>query len=93
MNPGDLPAFPDVTNYEDGELSDKRIGLTKREKFAESAMQGLIAGISSDPTTMENFVDGADEQDIGPSERLVRAAVKYADALLAELAKPQEDGK
>lgn len=53
-------------------------GLTKREYFAAMAMQGFIAsyaGSSADP--LHNHV--------------AEKSVKYANALLAELAKPQND--
>ena len=48
-------------------------GLTKREEFAAMAMQGMCG----DPGRR------------GPIEAYARDAVKFADALLAELAKEQ----
>jgi hypothetical protein len=47
-------------------------GLTIREHFAAMAMQGLLA---------------AGEDSGYPTERNVRKAIEYADALIAELAK------
>lgn len=48
------------------------IGLTKRELFAAMAMQGLLA--CRDELNSDSF-------------KFARAAIRYADALLAELAK------
>lgn len=57
------------------------LGLSKRELFAAMAMQGMLAQVdgNSSPSTWDSSPDGA-----------ARAAVQCADALLAELAKPQE---
>ena len=50
-------------------------GLTKRELFAAIAMHGILANPDCNAKTYEAYaVDG----------------VRYADALLAELAKPRE---
>jgi len=49
-------------------------GLTKREMFAAMAMQGLLS-------TGANWFESKDG---------AHFSVKWADALLAELAKPQE---
>ena len=56
-------------------------GLTKRELFAAMAMQGMLAQVDaeSSPHTW----------DVVP-ETAAAGAVRCADALLAELAKPQE---
>lgn len=60
-------------------------GLTKRELFAAMAMQGLLA--DSCGNGVESVVpDGHD------LAHIASVAVKCADALLAELAKPQEGG-
>ena len=53
------------------------IGLTKRELFAAMAMQGLV--VDSKAALFEC------------QELVAHAAVKCADALLAELAKPKAD--
>lgn len=55
----------------DGMWEDWAIGLTKREHFAALALQGLLAC---------SEVHGSDE-------RLSACAVKFADALIAELNK------
>lgn len=65
-------------------------GLTIREYLAATAMQGLIAleSLGTVLAIMRAATDGAwpvDES--SPLERTVRNAVKYADALLAELEK------
>ena len=52
-------------------------GLTKRELFAAMAMQGLV--VDSKAALFEC------------QELVAHAAVKCADALLAELAKPREE--
>ena len=61
--------------------SDCSGSLTKREMFAAMAMQGMLAQVddNSNPTTWE-----------GNPSNMARIAVTCADALLAELAKPQE---
>ena len=51
-------------------------GLTKRELFAAMAMQGLVVDSKAALLECQEFV--------------ANAAVKCADALLAELAKPRE---
>ncbi len=82
MNPGDELAFPGKTLVLDETCEDGKTyipvtcsGLTKREKFAESAMNGLLSGR------------------LAPMHRgsCIRDAVRFADALLAELAKPREE--
>ena len=52
------------------------LGLTKRELFAAMAMQGQLTS--------------AADCDDSSCEGIAKWAVNYADALLAELAKPQE---
>jgi hypothetical protein len=54
-------------------FDDNHKGLTKREYFAAMAMQGLLA--------RHNYLS---DEDV-----VSRNAVDYADALLAELEKPQ----
>lgn len=73
------PVFPShKPGYGGGEY---HLGLTKRELFAAMAMQGMLAQVddNSNPTTWE-----------GNPSNMARIAVTCADALLAELAKPQE---
>jgi hypothetical protein len=65
------PAFPAVDYISQDGKVNPR-GLTKREYFAAKALQGLIAT----PVVRDNTIDGH-----------ARSAVKYADALIAELAK------
>jgi hypothetical protein len=60
------------TAYYDGQPTYMVGGLTIREEFAKAAMQGLL----SHPHT-----------DAGP-EAVAMDAVEFADALIAELAKP-----
>jgi hypothetical protein len=54
-------------------------GLTKRELFAAMAMQGWLAGCSN---AYYEFTGPASNPGV-----LARSCVKFADALLAELAK------
>lgn len=68
---GTLEAFPVVIDAERGDYSP---GLTKREEFAKAALQGMVAN--------QQIYDGGGGEDFVAS-----AAVKLADALLAELAK------
>lgn len=64
--------------YPQGEHGSALGGLTKRELIAVMALQGLASVPSPSGIT-----DGAIAHDVG-------AAVAYADALLAELAKEQK---
>lgn len=74
MKPGDLPAFPTVTTHEGG--GDLYCpGLSLRMYFAGQALVGLLA-----------FSRGEDCVQYGPDEA-ADAAVRYADALIARLAK------
>jgi len=73
MNNSEQPASPIFNS--DGECNQFDRGLTKRERFAMAAMQGLIS--SGD---MELAEDGVESF-------IAECSVKYADALLAELAK------
>jgi len=75
MNNSDMPAMP--TTYMDqvngtGEMYCDNLGLTKREHFAAMAMQGFItAGFAGMPD----------------DSKIVSMSVRYADEILAELAK------
>ena len=73
-------AFPFV---ETGAMQGESInfGLTKRELFAAMAMQGMLAQVAAESTPTA--------WDAAP-EVAAAGAVRCADALLAELAKPQE---
>jgi BarA-like signal transduction histidine kinase len=51
-------------------------GLTKRELFAAMAMQGILSGLPKEAVYSPTIT--------------ANASVCHADALLAELAKPQE---
>lgn len=80
---GDEAAFPSVAKeYFSDEIGGnwcdvRNPGLTKREWLAGLAMQGLLASI-------EDFRKGA----MYHPEDVSELSVQYADALLAELAKP-----
>ena len=52
-------------------------GLTKREEFAKAAMVGFL---SSDLTKQEEW----------PVDKITKASIVVADALLSELEKPHE---
>ncbi len=72
------PKSGDLVNEIQGPMGP---GLTKRELFAAMAMQGILA--NEGPASNDD--PKARAGDIG-------RAVAYADALLAELARPQEGG-
>jgi hypothetical protein len=58
-------------------------GLTKREYFAATAMQGCLVGTITDR--------GEDDvQDFELYEEIAKHSVRYADALLAQLEKDQK---
>lgn len=75
MKNADMPAMPCEWKDFDSQgvqvVRESYEGLTKREMFAMHAMQGLLASVF-EPETLECFAI---------------AAVKHADALLAELEK------
>lgn len=68
-------AFP-IPAYEDirGDYHNPTAGLTKREYFAGLAMQGLAANAHDSLASWDG-------------QQTAECAVKFADALLAELAK------
>ena len=79
-NPNDNdPAFP-IPHFArpDGRVDYGLSGLTKRELFAAMAMQGILANPCRQTSTSETYAEAAID------------GVRYADALLAELAKPRE---
>ena len=81
MKNSDMPAMPPPADYcqlwidskNPNKGVDDALGLTKREHFADSAMQGLCANSGY---ISEEWV-----------ELIAREAVRVADALLAELSK------
>ena len=82
MKNGDMPASPCGESYKTQQYpggdwihnkkSALHSGLTKREMFAMAAMQGILTSETDDWRHKEE-------------ESLAASAVKYADALLAEL--------
>lgn len=74
------PVAPAFNNLEHSKSIQNLHGLTKREYFAILALQGLLADTGS-------FFP--DQQ--GTGQLAAQAAVKYADALIAELNKDQND--
>jgi hypothetical protein len=76
MNNADMPiSFVDIDDPGFVEQCRPMVGLTKREYFAGLALTGMCADI---------VVAEERGYDSGP-EQTARDAVKYADALLAEL--------
>ena len=74
-SPGDTPAFAGRTiRIDENTVVMGSPGLTKRELFAAMAMQGHCANPNS----------------IGTLAHFAMSSVKFADALLAELSKPEE---
>jgi hypothetical protein len=83
MSGADEPVYPvEYRHPHDGGLEAKFAGLTKREYFAAMAMQGLIAKLPL------QAVHTADSYDGQYPTAVARGALDYADALLAELARP-----
>lgn len=78
------PAYPTLI-YE--QYADKGTGMTIREKIAAMAMEGIVG----DYQTGQRIVD-TDPRYNGSNYSAVVAinAVEFADALIAELSKPQE---
>jgi hypothetical protein len=79
MDEKDKPAFPQMHTIlaadEDSPSVHRRFnGLTKRELFAAMAMQGILS---------------AEDGVSFPSAELASLSIDCADALLAELSKPQ----
>lgn len=81
MNPGDKPAFPIEGDP----------GMTKREKFAESAMQGFVTASNSNSRLGAACLKIANEEGMTGAELLAAMSVIQADALIAALAKPPEE--
>ena len=75
---GNEPAYP----QEYGPYTVK--GLTIREHFAGLAMQGWMASFGGDPDEMRV------ELFLSDHAHVAKEAVKFADALIAELAKEQK---
>lgn len=81
MKNGDAPAYPVETMWtgdkqvgvQTGNATGFEMGLTKREKIAAMAMQGMLANPS-----VENFEDG---WHVG----LSKEAIRHADELLKQL--------
>lgn len=73
MSNGNESAFPTADSGQGSDFEYGDPGLTKREYFAVMAMQGLLA--SDIPVGMER--------------EAAQWSVKQADALIAELEKPQ----
>jgi hypothetical protein len=74
---GDAPAIPVMDETPE---HGQHYGLSKREHFAGLAMQGLLGN--------QRVVEFGDMDSVG---NVCRAAVKQADALLAELDKVNEN--
>jgi hypothetical protein len=96
MSKGNEPAFGSVwtPNEEErhwGSRSVHHLGLTKREYFAGLAMQGILSGVfsSQEMLIFANDVAVASGYE-HYSEAASVASVKYADALLAELEKTND---
>ncbi len=93
MNPGDEAAFArplsECKPCED--VSGDQAGLTKREKFAESAMQAFVTASNSNDRFGTACLKMAIEEGMTGAELLAEVSVVQADALLAALAKPPEE--
>lgn len=80
---GDMPAKPtpymDMVNMS-GELHCDNAGLTKREQFAAMAMQGMLSN-----KYVSDFSAEINDDSYDRPNGLANNAVRYADALLAQL--------
>ena len=63
-----------ILDLVDNYLETKKLTLSIRQEFAKAAMQGMLSATVVPIEGIEN--------------KLAKAACKYADALIAELAKP-----
>lgn len=70
--------YPQEHTLSDGSTS-IHYGLTKRERFAMAAMQGILA--NPNPNVVEKIVSDAGASDVR------EACIKVADTLIAELDK------
>jgi hypothetical protein len=77
------PAYPRIYEFSSKLNNDfeNDPGLTKREKIAAMAMQGLLAN--------PDYNCPSDPKKLPTTTSFAKAALHYADALLAELEKPQ----
>lgn len=82
---GSLPASPCKLELNNGFVASFH-GLSKRELFAAMAMQGLLAN----PDVMIGMRDASKDLGMDSDALVAGTAREVADALLAELAKPQE---
>lgn len=82
------PAFPDRING-------GRAGLTKREYIATKALQGLLSAVYSDEKMLRDFLQEPRPSYFGTPflkhlsgcDAFTKAAINYADSLIAELSK------
>lgn len=84
---GDQPAFPSQETELQGTPFQKVTttqGLTKREEFAKAALQGII----SNDDLVQTCIAFATQLRATPETIMAIRAVKFAESLLAELAKP-----
>lgn len=79
MITGNENAFAVISFDSEGRICIERDGLTIRQKFAESAMKGLLSNL--------NICDGKDEETIN---WVSDGAVRFADALINALNKTQQ---
>ena len=83
MNNSKLPAnpFQEILGIMDGKVTryNNHKGLTKREEFARSAMQGILSNPYWDELKLGTYTNDA----------VAAASVHYADALLKHLEETQ----
>lgn len=84
MDNADLPAKSILkASKEQGDVVSHEYegGLSKREKFAMAAMQGLL----SHPNNITEIERTAEDNDVSKSKALSSLSIECADALLTEL--------
>lgn len=87
MSRGDDPAYPMLQPHGSFSMSRESSGMTIREAFVKAAMKGLLANPS---TTGNGTTD--QQQIVELAEATAILAAFFADAQLAELAKPVTTG-
>lgn len=84
MKNSDMPAMPtvygDMAENGEREIFCDQLGLTKREMFAMHAMQGMLAS-----NFASDFASEINDESYDMPNGLANNAVRYADALLAQL--------
>lgn len=101
MKNSDLPIYPSILrqiadnefriatekDQREGIYLSSNLGITKREHFANTAMQGLLASVPSDQKSLILYIEMLQRTygNIPINQAIAKEAVTLADYLLAEL--------